>query len=72
MMTARQLMTCTRDCAGSLREDDRHGAIYGPYMHAGRFIGRLEYAGRSGACIYCGAQLPRGRAARIMRRLSGA
>jgi hypothetical protein len=73
-MTPLQMMTCTAGCASGLREDNRHGVIYGPYWGNSpdgtrRFLSRLEWAAYADECVYCRAQLPRGRAVRITRKL---
>ena len=75
-MNARQLQCCSANCASGLREDRRHGLIYGPYSDGTRepdgsphFIGALELAGLDDSCTYCRGPLPRGRAKRILQRL---
>jgi len=71
MMSDTRLVTCSPACTSGLREDAKHGAIYGPFGiedEAGnlRLVNRLEFAGHSDRCIYCGGDLPRGRARRIL------
>lgn len=71
-MKPSEMITCSNGCRAAWREDVRCGLIYGPYVFNGRFIGIMEYVGRNGKCVYCGGDLPRGRARRIMQRIQAA
>jgi len=76
---------CSNGCYLNLREDRRHGLIYGPYGETvttppaaqehhpfaehpptWRLISMARWCGLSNSCAYCGAPLPRGRAARLL------
>lgn len=64
--------TCCLACAQGLREDGRHGAIYGPFvltMPSGErgLCNRDQWAAASNQCLYCRAALPKGRAIALAR-----
>ena len=63
--------TCGQVCASSLREDDRHGLISGPWLveDDGRvfFTSRRRWAYLTGCCCYCRAELPPRRYAALAR-----
>ena len=76
-MRGHALITCNAGCAQSLRADSRCGLIYGPFTDGtrdrfGRYtmLSRAQATAHSGACLYCGATLPKGRAARIAATLA--
>lgn len=74
-MNTRRMETCSPACYAGLGADRAAGAIYGPYglltdqPGKFRFVNSLEFAGHTSACTYCGDDLPRGRAVRILRKL---
>ena len=47
------------DCASSMREDDKHGAIYGPFTYRSddgliyQSPNRHHFAAITGDCVYC-------------------
>jgi hypothetical protein len=73
-MNSYQEVTCSAGCAQNLREDRRHGLIYGPYgetLPDGklRLVSHARYAGLTNRCIYCATSpLPRGRVNRLLAK----